>query len=81
MSADSLLVIVPTRGRRANCERLLESFQETSACADITFITDPDDQDTYEGMDWGPAMHAVLDPPRNRGGETEPRGTGLRGRV
>ena len=62
MTLSSLLVIVPTRGRKANCERLLESFQETSACADITFITDPDDQDTYAGTDWGPAMHAVLDP-------------------
>ena len=26
------------------------------------FITDGDDQDTYDGMDWGTATHAVLDP-------------------
>ena len=62
MSLSSLLVVVPTRGRKANCERLLTSFTETATVADITFITDPDDQDTYAGMDWGPAMHAVLDP-------------------
>jgi hypothetical protein len=57
-----MIVMVPTRGRRAQCERLLESFTETATVADITFITDPDDQDTYEGMDWGDALHAVLDP-------------------
>jgi hypothetical protein len=59
----SLLVIVPTRSRRANCERMLESFSETaSEDTDILFISDPDDQDTYEGMDWGHALHAVMDP-------------------
>jgi len=61
-SLDSLLVIVPIRGRRANCERMLESFAATATCSDITFISDPDDQDTYDGIDWGPAHHAVLDP-------------------
>jgi hypothetical protein len=57
-----LLVMVPTRGRRAQCERLLESFTETATCSDIAFITDPDDQDTYAGMDWGAAACGVLDP-------------------
>lgn len=58
-----LLVMVPTRGRRAQCERLLESFTATAGPdTDIVFITDPDDQDTYAGIDWGRAMHAVLEP-------------------
>ena len=61
MSLSSLLVIVPARGRRALAERLLESFDDTATFADITFITDPDDT-SYEGMDWGPAIHGVLDP-------------------
>jgi hypothetical protein len=59
----SLLVIVPTRGRRANCERLLKSFRETaSPGTDILVISDPDDQETYAGMDWGDALHAVMEP-------------------
>ena len=63
MSSGSLLVIVPTRGRRANCERLLESFRETaSPGTDLLFISDPDDQDTYDGTDWGDALHAVMEP-------------------
>ena len=62
MTDNDLLVMVPTRGRRAQCERLLESFAATATCADLTFIVDGDDQDTYEGMDWGPAACAVLDP-------------------
>jgi hypothetical protein len=57
------MVMVPTRGRRANCERLIESFRETaSPGTDLVFILDVDDQDTYEGVDWGPASAAVLDP-------------------
>jgi hypothetical protein len=57
-----MLVMVPTRGRRANCERLLESFTETaSPGTDLLFITDADD-DAYDGMDWGPAVSAVLEP-------------------
>ena len=58
----SLLVIVPTRGRRAQCERMLKSFTETADFADIVFVVDPDDAGTYEGVEWGPAMTAVLDP-------------------
>ena len=62
MNPETLLVIVPVRGRRANCERILASFRETAAVADIMFISDPDDQDTYADMDWGDAIHAVMDP-------------------
>ena len=64
-SADlSLLVMIPTRGRRAQCERLLESFTETVTGddTDLVFISDGDDQESYEGMEWGPATHAVIDP-------------------
>ncbi len=62
-SDSDLLVMVPTRGRRKQCERLLESFAETASDGtDLLFILDPDDQDTYEGMDWGEATTAVLDP-------------------
>jgi hypothetical protein len=62
LSDNDLLVMVPTRGRRAQCERLLASFRGTATCADILFILDPDDQETYAGMDWGDAPCAVLDP-------------------
>ena len=58
-----MLVMGPTRGRRETCERFLKSFTETaSPGTDLVFITDPDDQETYAGMDWGPAVQAVLDP-------------------
>ena len=58
-----LLVIVPTRGRKANCERLLASFRDTAGDdTGILFILDPDDEATYDGMDWGDALHAVLAP-------------------
>lgn len=56
-----LLVMVPTRWRRENCERFLKSFTETADNADLMFISDADDQDTYEGMDWGSAVHTILD--------------------
>jgi len=61
MPDNDLLIMVPTRGRRANCERLLESFQATATCADLLFILDPDDG-AYDGMDWGGAATVVLDP-------------------
>lgn len=62
MSGSDLLVMVPTRGRKANCERLLAAFRETADPAtDILFILDPDDT-AYEGMEWGDAPRAVLDP-------------------
>ena len=61
MSDNDLLVMVPTRGRRANCERLLASFNKTATCADLMFIVDGDD-DAYEGFDWGTAVCATLDP-------------------
>ena len=60
--ADGLLVIVPTRGRRANCERLLGSFRDTaSPGTDLLFVTDPDDT-SYEDMDWAPAACGTLAP-------------------
>ena len=62
MTDNDLLVMVPTRGRRAQCERLLKSFTETATCADLLFILDPDDTDTWTGMDWGDAATAVLEP-------------------
>jgi hypothetical protein len=59
----TLLVMVPTRGRRAQCERLLASFTETASPeTEIAFVVDADDQDTYRGADWGRAMCAVLEP-------------------
>ena len=61
---NDLLVIVPTRGRRANCERFLESFRETATCADLVFITDQDDHDAgiYEDMNWDPGACGILEP-------------------
>jgi len=63
MPDKSLLVMIPTRGRRALTERCLKSFTETKALdtTELLFITDPDD-DSYDGMDWGVAAHVVLDP-------------------
>lgn len=59
----SLMVIVPTRGRKANCERLLASFRDTaSEDTGICFIIDDDDEATYEGVEWGDALRAVLAP-------------------
>jgi hypothetical protein len=58
----SLLVMVPTRGRRAQCERLLASFAETaSPGTDLLVITDGDDT-AYDGTDWGDAVQVVLEP-------------------
>ena len=63
MSDNDLLVMVPTRGRRAQCERFLQSFRETaSPGTDLVFILDGDDQETYAGVDWGEATCAVLEP-------------------
>ncbi len=62
-SDNDLLVMVPTRGRKAQCERLLKSFRETaSPGTDIVFILDEDDEETYAGTDWGDALHGVLAP-------------------
>jgi hypothetical protein len=58
-----MLVMVPTRGRPAQCERLLASFAETATRGtDLLFILDPDDRDTYDGTDWGEAVQVVLEP-------------------
>ena len=61
-SDNDLLVMVPTRGRPEQCKRLLESFRETATCADLVFVLDPDDEDTYADVEWGDAMHGVLAP-------------------
>lgn len=58
----SLMIMVPVRGRRASCERLLKAFADTLTVADACFITDPDDTATYDGVDWGRAQRIVLDP-------------------
>lgn len=58
----SLAVFIPTRGRKERCEELLKSFQETTDNADLLFVIDEDDQETYEGMDWGRAECAVFAP-------------------
>ena len=58
-----MLVMVPTRGRRVQFERLLQSFRETaSPGTDLLAILDPDDEDTYDGVEWGNVLHAVLAP-------------------
>lgn len=62
MDGNDLLVMVPTRGRRKQCERMLKSFRETATCADLLVILDHDDQDTYAGTDWGDVPVAVLEP-------------------
>jgi hypothetical protein len=79
LADNDLLVMVPTRGRRAQCERLLESFAETATCSDLLFIADPDDEDTYEGMDWGPAVQAVLDPREYTTGKLNKTGLAMAG--
>jgi hypothetical protein len=56
----SLLVMVPTRWRRENVERQVKSFTENTSNADIIYIIDDDDQDTYEDIDWGIASHTVF---------------------
>lgn len=58
----SLLVMVTTRGRRPQVERLLESFRETTDSAQLIVIMDPDDEDTYDGIDWGDALTTTLSP-------------------
>ena len=66
----TLLVMTPTRWRRENCERYLKSFTEATDFADLLFITDADDQETYRDMDWGVAKHAVMDTGKERVGTT-----------
>lgn len=65
-----LLVMVPTRGRPEQCKRLIKSFAETTELdtTDLLFITDGDDK-SYEGMDWGTAIHAVLNPRESLSGK------------
>jgi hypothetical protein len=58
----TLLVIVPTRGRKVGCKRLLKSFTGTADFAELVFVTDPDDEKTYAGMNWGDAAQVTLSP-------------------
>lgn len=58
----SLVVFVPTRGRPERCKELLESFRETTDHADLLFVIDEDDQDSYKDMDWDGAECAVFSP-------------------
>lgn len=61
MPLQSLLVMVPTRNRREQAARLLKSFEDSEPSDEtvLMFITDADD-DSYEDMDWGSSLHAVL---------------------
>lgn len=65
----NLMVMVPTRGRRVQCERLLESFRENTDNADIAFILDQDDEETYKDMEWGDALAGVLTPRESLSGK------------
>ena len=47
-----LMIMTPVRGRKANLERLLKSYEDTCDFADMVVIMDPDDLDTYEGVEW-----------------------------
>lgn len=65
----SLLIIVPTRGRRKQAERLLDSYEKNTSFAEMMFVLDPDDEDTYEGMDWKSATHGTLSPRESLSGK------------
>ena len=60
----SLMVMIPTRGRRKLAERCLKSYADTVSLetTEAVFVTDGDDRLTYEGMDSRPASMAVLEP-------------------
>jgi hypothetical protein len=58
----SMLVMVPARGHRKQAEALLESFEKNTDSAELVFILDPDDQDTFEGIDWKDAAVVALSP-------------------
>jgi hypothetical protein len=45
-----MAVIVPTRGRRHNVERLARAWLQTRTQADLFFAVDEDDADTYDGV-------------------------------
>lgn len=79
MSDNDLLVMVPTRGRRDQCERLMDAFIATSTCADLLFILDGDDQDTYAGVDWGEATVATLEPREYLAGKLNKTGMAMAG--
>ena len=56
------MIMVPIRGRKANCERLLKAYSDTVESAEMCFIMDPDDIETYDGVDWGKTHPLVMDP-------------------
>lgn len=58
----NLAIMVPVRGRKANCERLIKAYHDTTEMADMYVILDPDDVATYDGVDWGRAKQCILDP-------------------
>ena len=78
LSDNDLLVMVPTRGRREQCERLLETFTATATCADLLFILDPDDA-AYDGMQWGEAATCVLEPREYLSGKLNKTGMAMAG--
>ena len=57
-----LMIMTPVRGRKANLERLLRSYEDTCDFADMVVIMDPDDLDTYSGVEWGKVQTMILDP-------------------
>jgi hypothetical protein len=58
-----LLVIVPTRGRRAQLDRFLAAADATrQAATDLLVVIDDDDTATYEGLVLPSRAHAVTDP-------------------
>lgn len=57
----NLLLIVPTRARKAQCERLIESFDSTANSAELLFVIDGDD-DSYQDMDWKGHASTVMSP-------------------
>lgn len=58
-----ILVMVPASGRRQQVERLLKSHeQNTGKAADLVFILDPGDEETYDGVDWGDSLAGVMSP-------------------
>jgi hypothetical protein len=62
MSAD-LLVIIPTRGRRAQLDRFLAAAATTrQAATDLLVVIDDDDTATYEGLALPPRARAVMGP-------------------
>lgn len=47
----NFIVVVPTRNRPAQCDRLIKSFEATTDNAQLMFVVDGDDE-SYDGFDW-----------------------------